>query len=254
MVSRAKRARWTAWVLALLLMALAGGLCVQCVAIYRAGNAPENLSPAGVRLRDVYSRAIVAQYAAPLALPALAALVMTVVALVASRGVKPAALSPLDPAMQLKLLKRHRDMTPEMRQEEQRRGNIRLGCAVVGVLCAAPALMYLLNRSHFISWDLELVMGAMVLHVAPWLGAVLVVLLVGAELEHRSLCREVALAQKAPRRLAAAYAPARGHTRAVRIALYGVAVALVVAGILNGGMYDVLVKAINICTECIGLG
>ena len=25
-------------------------------------------------------------------------------------------------------------------------------------------------------------------------------------------------------------------------------------GVFNGGMYDVLVKAINICTECIGLG
>ena len=32
------------------------------------------------------------------------------------------------------------------------------------------------------------------------------------------------------------------------------AVALIVLGVMNGGMFDVLVKAINICTECIGLG
>ena len=32
------------------------------------------------------------------------------------------------------------------------------------------------------------------------------------------------------------------------------AVALVVLGIFNGGMGDVLAKAVKICTECIGLG
>jgi len=43
-------------------------------------------------------------------------------------------------------------------------------------------------------------------------------------------------------------------TRTVRIAILTVAVLLVTLGLLNGGMHDVLVKAINICTECIGLG
>ena len=32
------------------------------------------------------------------------------------------------------------------------------------------------------------------------------------------------------------------------------AVILIIAGILNGSAYDVLIKAITICTECIGLG
>jgi hypothetical protein len=41
---------------------------------------------------------------------------------------------------------------------------------------------------------------------------------------------------------------------AVRICLYCVAALLILLGIRNGGMRDVLVKAINICTECIGLG
>ncbi|MBQ7343634.1 MAG: hypothetical protein IJW53_02585 [Clostridia bacterium] len=40
----------------------------------------------------------------------------------------------------------------------------------------------------------------------------------------------------------------------VRIALVGCAVAFIVMGITNGGMADVLNKAIKICTECIGLG
>ena len=40
----------------------------------------------------------------------------------------------------------------------------------------------------------------------------------------------------------------------LRYALLGLALVLTVLGILNGGLRDVLVKAVNICTECIGLG
>lgn len=39
-----------------------------------------------------------------------------------------------------------------------------------------------------------------------------------------------------------------------RLILYALAILLVILGVMNGGMRDVLVKAINICTECIGLG
>ncbi len=40
----------------------------------------------------------------------------------------------------------------------------------------------------------------------------------------------------------------------LRIALVGCAVLFIILGIVNGGMQDVLIKAVNICTECIGLG
>ena len=40
----------------------------------------------------------------------------------------------------------------------------------------------------------------------------------------------------------------------IRIVLIAAAAVMIVAGILNGSMRDVLIKAINICTECIGLG
>ena len=39
-----------------------------------------------------------------------------------------------------------------------------------------------------------------------------------------------------------------------RYALLGIAVLMVVLGIINGGMADVLAKAVKICPECIGLG
>lgn len=40
----------------------------------------------------------------------------------------------------------------------------------------------------------------------------------------------------------------------LRYALLCLAFVFTVLGILNGGLKDVLVKAVNICTECIGLG
>ena len=40
----------------------------------------------------------------------------------------------------------------------------------------------------------------------------------------------------------------------VRILLIATSLGLIIHGIINGGASDVLQKAINICTECIGLG
>ena len=40
----------------------------------------------------------------------------------------------------------------------------------------------------------------------------------------------------------------------LRAGLYALAALLTLLGALNGGLNDVLVKAVNICTECIGLG
>lgn len=40
----------------------------------------------------------------------------------------------------------------------------------------------------------------------------------------------------------------------LRTVLFCAAVILIATGIFNRGWYDVLVKAINLCTECIGLG
>ena len=45
-----------------------------------------------------------------------------------------------------------------------------------------------------------------------------------------------------------------GRLRRVRIALLVIAVGFIVAGILNGSAEDVLIKAIHLCTECVGLG
>ena len=48
--------------------------------------------------------------------------------------------------------------------------------------------------------------------------------------------------------------PEERRTSAVRIVLICAAAVLIVLGVLNGGLRDVLVKAVNLCRECVGLG
>ena len=40
----------------------------------------------------------------------------------------------------------------------------------------------------------------------------------------------------------------------MRKLLFIIALLLIAAGVANGGMREVWIKAVNICTECIGLG
>ncbi len=44
------------------------------------------------------------------------------------------------------------------------------------------------------------------------------------------------------------------RANAARAVILAVAAALIIAGIINGSALDVLLKAINLCTECVGLG
>lgn len=43
-------------------------------------------------------------------------------------------------------------------------------------------------------------------------------------------------------------------TKITRLVILGVAIAVLILGFAIGGYADVLTKAVNICTECIGLG
>ena len=49
-------------------------------------------------------------------------------------------------------------------------------------------------------------------------------------------------------------APSASKTKTVRTVLLVIALILIVAGIINGSLTDVFIKASKICTECIGLG
>lgn len=81
-----------------------------------------------------------------------------------------------------------------------------------------------------------------------WLGTVLAAIVAQKYFHHEAQPAMPVLLPEAP-----ALHTGR-QDEAVRMVLIVLAVALLALGIANGGMHDVLVKAVNICTECIGLG
>ena len=70
-----------------------------------------------------------------------------------------------------------------------------------------------------------------------------------------SLLKEIELVKQCPKKAALETETRKpDHTKKVKFALLFAAAALALFGFFSGGTADVLTKAVNICTECIGLG
>lgn len=235
----------------------AGALILQCADVFITGTAPQNLSETGVYIRDVYSRELVAQRLADVSW----AFVLWLAALVAAAAARAIwhderrDVLRLSAESRLALARERVAASDAMLAQQRKRRLAGAVCAAVCAGCAVAVCLYLLDTAHFASRDLESVMGAMLAHTAPWIALAFAALAAYAQLRSASIERELDAAMQAPKREPEPR-PAQRTSIAVvgRVILCLAAIALIVAGILNGGMYDVLVKAINICTECIGLG
>ena len=75
-------------------------------------------------------------------------------------------------------------------------------------------------------------------------------------LDTKSIKRELELLSNSEAKSAAAEAAndKPDHTKAIRFSILLIAIVLLVYGYVIGGTADVMTKAVNICTECIGLG
>ena len=234
-------------------------LCWQAVDIYLTGNSPDNFSAPGVRIDPVYTRELVGSCLAAMApvLFAYLALVVAGMVLQAAAGEKIATRTAVPAEDRLRTLyRRITEIPPEARAEQQRRRRIWLSAGVVVLGCTVMGGTYLLNAGNFSSLDLEQVVGSMVKHVAPWVVLGLAAAAAASVLSGQSAQRELAILKSAPQKKPESAAPAEKKRMLppLRIALYAAAVVLIALGVANGGLWDVLVKAVNICTECIGLG
>ncbi len=246
------------WCTAIAVIAVLTLLAAECIAIYRVGNSAANLDANGVHLTSVYSREDVVVRLKDLTIPficcgvliVLSAVTHTAYALPAAKG------NGMTLENRLRLMKARVVALPAAAQKEEAfRRSLWIAAALLMTLCAVPCCIYLFNGSHFTSWDLEMVMGDMLLHVAPWVMAAFIIAIAAAYVSGRSVQRELDALKGAPMGKAEASAEKKtSRINAVRIALYAAAVLFIVLGVMNGGLRDVLVKAINICTECIGLG
>ncbi len=233
-----------------LLTASAVALAAQCLSIYRAGE---------------FTRAAVSQAFRPISwliyLSLAATLASIVLSLVArAPEEKPKALR--QTRLLLSKARAKADLAgceAEVKAQilAQRKSQKRLTAIKYGVtaLCGLVFLVYALNGSHFSNTDIN---GSMVraMKVAiPCLAIALdAVLLADARLA-ASWEAEMALLKQAPKQKAGESSPApKKNYGWLRYAALGAAIALLAFGYFTGGTVDVLTKAVNICTECVGLG
>lgn len=128
--------------------------------------------------------------------------------------------------------------------------------AVTALLCYQYVTMYLTgNRPENLSGGVYLSpvfsaenVAARLSALAPALAGYALLVIAGLILQ--VLCPA---AEKLPSPRPVRYHGSR-HAGILRVILLGLAIVFIILGVMNGGARDVLVKAINICTECIGLG
>ncbi len=239
------------------ILALCAALCFQAADIYRVGNAPENFSAPGVRIEPVYSRQIAGDRLTALLPLFWTAGILAAAGLIVEAAGKPekgrALRFPEDVLRGMK--SRISELPGEAQREERRRKAVYLAALAVSAVCLILSLWFLLDGRNFAGTDLEHTVGQLLLRVGPWVALSLAAWSAAVVYGGRSAEREIALLKTLPREKEAppAKEPGRGRTY-LRLALYALGIVLVAAGAANGGLRDVLVKAINICTECIGLG
>ena len=140
-------------------------------------------------------------------------------------------------------------------------------CAVIAVLLAAGALsLYLDGAAKQAEGDLFYYMftreraGARLAPILPLLfcafGLTIAGVILGIKDENaeKPVRDEKLLRDLGSIREKAVHQQADQKTRILRTAVLVIALILIVIGILNGGLEDVLAKGAAICTECVGLG
>lgn len=173
------------------------------------------------------------------------------------------------------LVSRLRGGSAAVRKERKTQRMVLAGGWAAFGLCMIPVLIYLLNGAHFPERDVEGMIKALAAGTFPWICAGMACLIIAGLLEQRSVRREIEAAkvqlqeERKERESSGNPEEASGKPEETalkgsvssgknRVLLQGIliaaAAALIIAGIFNGGVQDVLIKASNICTECIGLG
>ena len=233
-------------------------LSASAIGIYRDGVARRAAHPT----ESIYTRQRVAERLAPIVPLGLAAIGLLAAGLALGvrdeRAGRPAKDSELARDLVVRRVARPSE---EMLRERSRQKRLRLAGRGAFALCMAQVAVWLLNPAHFPQEDLEGMFRGLLGTLLPWTAAGIGALAAASALRERSVLRETEAARALLGAAGAAdlkprplpVAPPR-RFGALQAAIAVAAVALIVAGALNGSARDVLYKAITICTECVGLG
>lgn len=242
-------------VLSVLLVAVALALIVSCLHIYHSGDRPYSPASIGDHYRNI----------AFIVYLALAAIVggIAIGLIFPIEKQHPKAIKD-DLALLQKQQHRCGTLTGSYARasdhERKNRIQVKLMCGIAFVAIMTFPALYFLDLGHFTVARLNQdIVKALLYTLIPSIEGLL--LCYCCELFcQRSILREIEIWKEAIK--AGATAPSQEtpkpdhqkRTLYLRVAVGTIALLFIVIGIFNGGAMDVLLKAIAICTECIGLG
>lgn len=251
----AKRIRGICGIL-LSLSIFAAGICLMaaCLGIYQTGDHP-------------FSREVVAKAFSGIAFSVYLCLGLVVATFVLDLflpGEKKKLTAGKQTALILKRLHSKIDLSlcdealrNRVAAEQKSRKLHRSITACLLVIGSAIFLIYAMNGENFHQSQIN---GSMIRAMGVLLPCMLLPFGYGVFTSYRntaSMEKEIALLKQADVKKtasAASPAPKISRTALVRNVVLVAAVACLIFGFLTGGTADVLTKAVNICTECVGLG
>lgn len=233
---------------------IAAGLCLigACISIYQSGDRP-------------FSREVVALYFSQIQIPVYVALALTVGGFILSFALpaqKAKKKFDKDYAAILKRLWEKRDISfcgPTLlkditKQQKNRKLHTYISVALLA-LGTLAFLSYAVNPANFPSSDITGSMARGSLVMLACLALPFGYAVFSAYFTRASIKKEIELVKGiAPNREVAAKAVVKESKNILRWVLLCVGIGIFVYGYFAGGAADVLTKAVNICTECVGLG
>lgn len=245
---------------ALSISLIISGIClmVGCISIYYSGA------------DQPYTREIVAQTFKTIEIPifvSLALIAITFIGAVTNPDKEKRTFSKLSHTKILKRLAEKRDISnnAELADKVLKERHIRkkhtVIWAVINSLSAGCFLFYALDFSNFDRSDINGSMISAMLVLLPCLSVSFAVSLLFFILNQKSMQREIELLKTAPLKSdsednedLSIHLKKEKKLRIIKLVLLAFFLGLAILGFVLGGTADVLTKAVNICTECIGLG
>ena len=149
------------------------------------------------------------------------------------------------------------DLQQAIRKETQRRKTHAVISILLLVICSLIFLVYGANPANFHQSEINSSMVSAMWVLLPCLAVPFGYAVFSAYFTKASLQREIELVKQIPvgeKKQEASAARSFNGIVIARCVLVCLGIALLVYGFFAGGTADVLTKAVNICTECVGLG
>lgn len=235
-------------------MLIVSGICLiaACVGIYLSGDQP-------------FSRESVAAAFAPISVPVLATLALVVIGFLLDLFL-PKAAKKTAPVAQYSMLLHRLQAKADLQQadeaakaaicaERARRKRHKLITAALLVIGSIVFLVYALLPGSFHQSEINDSVIQATAALLPCMAVPFGYGIFAAFRARSSMKAEIELLKNLPKTASAEAALQTDlAVNVVRAVLLCTGIALLLYGFFSGGIADVLTKAINICTECVGLG